>query len=109
VDQALDLEYDGVTVRVMRPEHLIALYIRAGGADRRERAVLLKRAGVVDDERLADLLERYHLTPSRLSRNALGSARRQTTLEPQQRVLQAKRQVLSLVRYIALILAHLKS
>jgi hypothetical protein len=61
VEQAVDIDYEGVSVRVMRPEHLIALYLRAGGAGRRERAALLDRTGLVDEIRLTDLLERYNL------------------------------------------------
>jgi hypothetical protein len=45
----------------MRPEHLVALYTRAGGAGRRERAILLLRTGVVDVQELNTLLQRYNL------------------------------------------------
>ena len=37
-------EYQGVSVRVVDPEHLIALALQEGGARRRERAWLLLRA-----------------------------------------------------------------
>jgi hypothetical protein len=61
VEQARALDYEGVTVRVMRPEHLIALYLRAGGAARRERSALLWRADAVLAAELAAVLERYSL------------------------------------------------
>ena len=49
-------EYQGVPVRVVDPEHLIALAVQAGGARRRERAWLLLQAGVADRLRLRALL-----------------------------------------------------
>jgi len=61
VEQALVFDYEEVPVRVVRPEHLIALYLRAGGAARRERSALLLSAGVVNDDELTALLERYDL------------------------------------------------
>src|SRR5712691_6037902 len=61
VAEAQDCDYQGVEVRVMRPEHLVALYTRAGGAGRRERAALLLRAGVVPEEELNAILRRYNL------------------------------------------------
>jgi hypothetical protein len=52
-------ELDAVSFRVMRPEHLAALWLQAGGAKRRERVELLRQAGVVDESILADLLTRH--------------------------------------------------
>ena len=54
-------ELDGVPFRVMRPEHLAALWLQAGGAKRRERVELLRQAGVVDESTLADLLTRHRV------------------------------------------------
>lgn len=62
VAQARLFEYEGEAVRVMRPEYLVALYTRAGGAGRRERALLLIKAGAVNIEELSALLDRYNLT-----------------------------------------------
>jgi hypothetical protein len=50
---------DAVPFRVMRPEYLIALWLQAGGSKRRERVELLRQAGVVDEEKLRVLLERF--------------------------------------------------
>ncbi len=61
VARALIFDYEGVPVRVMRPEHLIALYLRAGGAGRRERAALLLRVAGINHEELRALLARYNL------------------------------------------------
>jgi hypothetical protein len=61
VMEAQTFEYGGEPVRVMRPEHLVALYTRAGGAGRRERAILLLKTGVVDVQELNALLQRYNL------------------------------------------------
>ena len=52
-------EYQGVPVRVVDPEHLIALALQAGGARRRERAWLVLQAGVADRSRLRVLLETH--------------------------------------------------
>jgi hypothetical protein len=60
---AATLDYQGVAVRVVRPEHLIALYLEAGARTprRRERAALLAESPHVDQQRLRDLLERHGL------------------------------------------------
>lgn len=50
-------DYQGIPVRVVDPEHLIALALQAGGARRRERAWLILQAGVVDRLRLRVLLD----------------------------------------------------
>ena len=49
-------DYDGVPVRVVGPEHLVALALQAGGARRRERAWQLLQSGGVDRKRLRELL-----------------------------------------------------
>jgi len=49
-------DYGGVSVRVVDPEHLVALALQAGGARRRERAWQLLEAGAVDRERLREIL-----------------------------------------------------
>jgi hypothetical protein len=53
---ARTLDYDGVPVRVIDPEHLVALAFQAGGAKRRERAWQMLEAGGVDRQRLRTLL-----------------------------------------------------
>jgi hypothetical protein len=52
-------DYQGVPVRVVDPEHLIALALQAGGARRRERAWLLLQTGIVDRPHLRALLDAY--------------------------------------------------
>jgi hypothetical protein len=52
-------EYEGVAIRVVDPEHLIALALQAGGARRRERAWLLLQAGIIDRPRLRVLLDAH--------------------------------------------------
>jgi len=54
-------DYDNAVVRVVDPEHLVALALQAGGARRRERAWQLLQAGVVDRERLRVILEAHHI------------------------------------------------
>jgi len=52
-------EYEGVPVRVVDPEHLIALALEAGGARRRERAWMLLQTATVDRPRLRALLDAH--------------------------------------------------
>jgi hypothetical protein len=54
-------DYQGVSVRVVDPEHLIALALQAGGARRRERAWLVLQTAVVDRARLRSLLNAHGL------------------------------------------------
>ena len=55
-------DYDGVSVRVVDPEHLVVLALQAGGARRRERAWQLLQSGTVDRERLRSILVKHGLT-----------------------------------------------
>ena len=52
-------DYDGVPVRVVGPEHLVALALEAGGARRRERAWQLLEFGGVDRGLLRRILDRH--------------------------------------------------
>jgi hypothetical protein len=61
VTTARDLDYENAKVRVVDPEHLVALALQAGGARRRERAWQLFEAGRVDRARLRELVARHHL------------------------------------------------
>ena len=60
---AATLAYEGIPVRVVRPEYLIALYLEpsARTAKRRERAAALMEAGATDQKLLRDLLDRFEL------------------------------------------------
>jgi hypothetical protein len=55
------LDYEGVEVRVVGPEHLIALALQAGGARRRERAWQLLESGRVNREQLRTLLKQHDI------------------------------------------------
>jgi hypothetical protein len=52
-------DYEGVAVRVVDPEHLVALALQAGGARRRERAWQLLQFGGVDRQRLQAILDTH--------------------------------------------------
>lgn len=52
-------DYDGVPVRVVDPDHLVAMALQAGGARRRERAWQLLEAGAVDRKRLRQILKTH--------------------------------------------------
>lgn len=55
-------DYEGVPVRVVDPDHLVALALQAGGARRRERAWHLLQFGGVDRQRLRTILETHAIT-----------------------------------------------
>lgn len=62
-------DYGGVPVRVVDPEHLVALALQAGGARRRERAWQLLETGAVDRERLRRVLA-THAIPAEIPDDA---------------------------------------
>jgi len=59
IEAAVTRELAGVSFRVMRPEHLAALWLRAGGAKRRERVELLLQANAVTREAIDAVLRRH--------------------------------------------------
>lgn len=61
VETANVLDYDGVPVRVMKPEYLIALYVDTGGDKRFGRARDLFAEDSLNREQLEELLARYSL------------------------------------------------
>jgi hypothetical protein len=63
ITSAEELDYEGIRVRVVRPEHLIALYLEpaARTPKRRERAAALLEWPGLNQARLTAILERYGL------------------------------------------------
>lgn len=61
IRHARGFEYEGIPVRVVGPEHLVALAVEAGGARRRERAHLLLESGAVSAAALREILTRHAL------------------------------------------------
>jgi hypothetical protein len=63
VASAEELDYDGLPVRVITPEYLIAMYLEgpAATSTRRERAARLLDQAELDRELLNSLVERYNL------------------------------------------------
>ncbi len=60
VASARTLDYEGVSVRVIGPEHLAALAFQAGGARRRERGwQLLEEPGTIDRARFDEIIETH--------------------------------------------------
>jgi hypothetical protein len=59
------LEYEGVPVRVVRPEYLVALYLEpsARTPKRRERAAALIEAAATDRRLVEQLIQRFGLEP----------------------------------------------
>lgn len=62
VATARTMDYEGVPVRVIGPEHLAALAFQAGGPRRRERAWQLVDAGSVDKAKLDGLLAKHAIS-----------------------------------------------
>ena len=65
IETAAAMDYDGVPVRVVRPEYLIALYLEpaARTPKRRERAAALLDAPVTNRRLVDELLGRFGLEP----------------------------------------------
>jgi hypothetical protein len=63
IQDAATIDYEGSAVRVMRPEHLIGLYLEpsARTAKRLQRVATLQEEAVIDRERLASIVRRYNL------------------------------------------------
>jgi len=61
VRHARILDYDGVPVPVAPPEHLVLMYLNAGGAKRRGRAFDLLECGAADAVRISALSQRFGL------------------------------------------------
>jgi hypothetical protein len=59
VRSARTLDYEDVPVRVIAPEHLVALALQAGGRKRRERALQLLETGAADRSVVGSLLAGY--------------------------------------------------
>lgn len=63
IDSAAVLDYEGQRVRVIRPEHLVALYLEPGARTRKrlERVAALLEETNLDKRLLQTILERYNL------------------------------------------------
>lgn len=63
IAEAATLDYQGAPVRVIRPEHLIALYLEpsARTAKRLQRVAALREESAIDRQRLESILRRYNL------------------------------------------------
>jgi len=65
IGTAATLEYEGIPVRVVRPEYLVALYLEpsARTPKRRERAAALIEAAATDRGLVEQLIQRFGLEP----------------------------------------------
>jgi hypothetical protein len=63
VMQAVDMDYDGIPVRVMKPEYLVALYLEESARTRKRlaRVEALLEEGTVDESKLKSLVTRFKL------------------------------------------------
>lgn len=65
IEQAATIDYEGVPVRVVRPEYLAALYLEPGARTmkRRERAAALMESTAIDLDTFEALRKRFGLEP----------------------------------------------
>jgi len=65
IEQAATLDYEGISVRVVRPEYLVALFLElsARTPKRRERAAALIEAPGTDQSLVQELICRFKLEP----------------------------------------------
>lgn len=61
VENAVETDYNKTPVRVMRPEHLVAIMLDTGRPKDYARITRFIEAGAVDMESLTDILSRYEL------------------------------------------------
>ena len=61
LDQAREIDYEGVPARVLRAEHLIAISLQTGRTKDRARVAMLREQASLDLNLLADILKRHHL------------------------------------------------
>ena len=63
VNEAVEMNYESLPVRVIRPEYLVALYLEESARTRKrlERVEGLLETGSVDESRLKALLDRFKL------------------------------------------------
>jgi hypothetical protein len=59
--QAREIDYEGVSARVLRAEHLIAIGLQIGRAKDRARVAMLHEQASLDQNLLADILKRHQL------------------------------------------------
>ena len=65
IERAATIDYEGVPVRVVRPEYLAALYLEPGARTmkRRERAAALMESTAIDRDAFEALRKRFGLEP----------------------------------------------
>ena len=61
LDQAREIDYEGVPARVLRAEHLIAISLQSGRTKDRARVAMLREQASLDLNLLADILKRHQL------------------------------------------------
>jgi hypothetical protein len=59
--QAREIDYEGVSTRVVQAEYLIAICLQTGRAKDRARVAMLREQAHLDHELLADILKRHQL------------------------------------------------
>ena len=76
VEQAREIDFEGVPARVMTAEHLMAIALKTGRAKDFARLLAFMEAKVADSAVLRELLNRHHLTDAweRFEKRYLGSA-----------------------------------
>lgn len=73
VEAAVEFDYEGVTVRVMRAEHLVAIMLQTGRSKDLVRIARFVESDVLDSKELMDILASHKL---KQKWNALGAIQR---------------------------------
>ena len=73
VEDAVEFDYEGVTVRVMRAEHLVAIMLQTGRSKDFVRIARFVESDVLDNKALMDILAHHKL---KQKWNALGAIHR---------------------------------
>jgi len=71
LEQAEERIFDGVPVRVLTFEHLIAIMVQTNRPKDRQRLTMLAGNATIDQARLSDILTRYHLLAAWKTLNTL--------------------------------------
>ncbi len=61
VEKAVEVEFEGVKTKVMTPEHLVALFVKAAREKDKMKIGLLLKQGNINRKNLSDVLERHGL------------------------------------------------
>lgn len=66
IENAQTCDYENTKIKVMTPEYLVALYLKAGGSKRRERALALLEIETINKNKVLNIWSKYNLSQTLL-------------------------------------------